>query len=43
MMRGAAKYVRALALVLAGLVFLGGLAACSKEEVRRVLPAKRSF
>jgi hypothetical protein len=41
MMRGAKKC--ALALVLAGLMLLGGVSACSKEEVRRTLPAKRSF
>ena len=43
MMRCAKKYVRVLALVLAGLVLLGGPIACSKEEIRRTLPAERSF
>jgi len=37
------KFVRVLVLVLAGLVLLSGLPACSKEEVRRTLPVKRSF
>jgi hypothetical protein len=36
-------YVRCFVLVLAGLVLLGGLGACSKEEIRRSLPAERSF
>jgi len=47
MMRCVKKYMRVsalvLALVLAGLVVLDGLTACSKEEIRRILPAKRSF
>jgi hypothetical protein len=43
MMRGAKKCALALALVLAGLILLGGLGACSKEEVRRTLPARQSF
>jgi len=47
MMRCARKYARVsalvLTLVLAGLVLLGGLTACSKEEIRRHLPARRSF
>jgi hypothetical protein len=43
MMRFARKHARLLAFVLAGLLLLGGLAACSKEEIRRNLPARRSF
>ena len=43
MTRRTKNYVRALVLVFAGLVLLGGLSACSKEDIRRVLPAERSF
>jgi uncharacterized protein YjeT (DUF2065 family) len=43
MMRCTRKYVSALVLVLAGLLLFGGPAACSKEEIRRTLPAKQGF
>ena len=39
----AKKCLWAFVFVLAGLALFGGLSACSKEEVRRTLPAKRSF
>ena len=43
MMRYTRNYVPALVIALAGLLLFGGLVACSKEEIRRTLPAERSF
>ena len=43
MMRCTKKYLRVFVLLLAWLVFWGGLSACSKEEIRRTLPVERSF
>ena len=43
MMRWAKKYMRLCVALAAVLMFFGGLSACSKEEIRRILPAERSF
>ena len=43
MMSWTRKYAPALVLALAALLLCGGLIACSKEEIRRTLPAERSF
>jgi hypothetical protein len=43
MMECTRKYLRILVMVLAGLALFGGLGACSKEEVREMLPERRSF
>jgi len=43
MMRRAKKYLLVPVLIVVGLVVIGGLCACSKEEIRRALPAKRGF
>ena len=37
------KYAWVFALALTLLTLFGGLGACSKEELRRTLPAERSF
>jgi len=42
-MRCTKEYARVFAFVLALLALFGGLSACSKEEIRRTLPAERSF